>query len=108
MLPVTVSACGLRLMIEAVLISAAGEFDAVAVGIDDVEGALSPVPIFGWPGGLHPGFVQLDVELVDVVGGDLEVEARRSEGEKSEAGLPDAQQSEPGRWGSSTTPGMRW
>ncbi len=77
-------------MIEAVLISAAGVLDAVAVGVDDVEGALSPVPIFGWPGGVHPGVTKLEVELVDVVGGDLEVEARRSEGQESETGLSDA------------------
>jgi len=34
-------------MIGVLLISAAGELDAVAVGVDDVEGALSPVGVLG-------------------------------------------------------------
>ncbi len=62
------------------MISAAGERDAVAVGVDDVGGALAECRSWGGPAGLMPA----SRSCVNVVGGGLEAEAGRSEAEKSE------------------------
>src|SRR5262249_20890545 len=70
------------------------ELDSVAIGIDEHEGTLPPAPLFRRAAGLQALPTQMGIELIEVGGRELQMEATRAELDQAQPCVADAKQRE--------------